>query len=395
MRGWLSVLVAVSLTVGACNREGTAPKAAADDRATGAEPAAAPGTPAYAHRGSEDCAACHADIAAEWRTSMHAASTRSGDPIYRVMTDKAHAALGDKAKKKCRGCHHADWFGVGKNPIPWFDEGVEASALPIEGVSCTVCHEIHPNHPTDKLATGQTARLARSHPGATGAQGLCLSCHAEMKNPEGQPVCTTGAEFSEHGAGAACTDCHMKAEPGAAYAGATGTTHRGHRFPGGHHPAYLKGAATVGLEVEVAATGGARRVVATVTPGALGHALPTGTPLRQVWLRVRAYDEAGAVVWENYRKNALKEAPDAVFARIFANKEGRRPVPPFMAAGAPTDTRLMPGSPRVLRYPIPPTARSVDAELTYHLAPAPLLEAAGLPPKDSAPTVIATAQLEL
>lgn len=342
------------------------------------------GVPDYALRDSTDCSNCHGTIVSEWRNSLHARSTYERDPLYRVMRQKALRAMGDSAERACSVCHYP----------PWADK-LRAAGVPgkdIEGVGCTVCHRVHAKHPDETLARGKHAVFATVVPGVDGPDGLCLTCHAELKNAAGHPVCTTGAEAREVAAGT-CVSCHMAkaAGPGTNSSGAN--DHRSHRFSSAYDAKILKTAAKLELAVQMDA--GTRYLMVSVKAGAIGHSLPTGTPMRSVVLRVEALDDEFAVIWKNVDQDPLKEDPDAVFARVFQDKDGNRPVPPFLAVGPGTDTRIVPGEIRRLRYAIPDGARSARATLLYSRGPAKLLNAAGLPESALKPTVIAEQLLRL
>ena len=389
------VLVVVSLLLVACGSKTvtlddpmtTLPshtlQAAASPQAGAGPVASVEGVPDYALRDSADCENCHYEIVAEWRNSLHARSTYEKDPLYRIMRQKALRALGAPAERACSRCHYPTW-----------SEELRAAGLEkkIEGVACTVCHRVHAKHPHELLPGGEEAVFASASPGQEGADALCLTCHGEMKNPEGQPVCTTGAEAHEVAAGT-CIGCHMPMLEGPGTDASDEEAHRSHRFPSAYDPAMLRTAAKLELAVQLG--GGTRTLVVAVKAGAIGHSLPTGTPLRSVVLKVEALDDEFRVIWTNVDKDPLREDPDAVFARVFQDKDGKRPVPPFLASGPGTDTRIVPGETRRLRYGIPDGTRSARATLLYYRGPSKLLRAAGLPESLVKPTVIAEQLLRL
>ena len=333
-------------------------RAAFAGEAAPTEPVA--GMPPWAHRPAEDCARCHTSIAEEWRSSMHAHSTAAADPLYRALLGRALEKLGPKAEKRCSGCHYPDWREI-----------AEANHVEIEGVTCVVCHEVHPRHPEQTIPW----TFARRHPDHAGSTGLCLSCHAELAAPDGRPVCTTGDEAKA--VAGDCVDCHMESADGLVTIGREESTHASHRMRGGHWPEMVRLAASVKLEVR--GDGAASEVVLTVEAGELGHAFPTGTPLRSAVARVEAFDAAGASIWRNAPENPYEAPPGALFARLFPGPDGKNPVPPFATSAKPVDTRLEPEGSRVLRYPLPRKAARLRAWLEYRLAPGPLLERIGAP----------------
>src|SRR5271154_2226585 len=53
---------------------------------------------------TESCAGCHADAAAQWRSSAHAFGSFN-NPVYRVVVDRFRANVGRDASRFCGGCH--------------------------------------------------------------------------------------------------------------------------------------------------------------------------------------------------------------------------------------------------------------------------------------------------
>lgn len=335
--------------------------------------------PDWAHRNSADCGRCHDVIAAEWLGSQHARSTLEKDPLYRFLQKEAVKVLGPKAERKCRQCHYPPWEGK-----------IREAGRTVEGVSCVVCHRVHPDHPDKDLPNGPGGDFALGKARGGGVQGLCLTCHDELKNPEGHPVCTTGPEAVQAGTGT-CVDCHMPPERGAEVRDSGSMRHRSHRFPGGHDRAFLVDSATVSLSLTGEKTD--RMIRVRVQVGKVGHSLPTGNPMRSLLLRVQALDPGGRILWSNTTANPLKEAPEALFMRVFRGADGQRPVPPFRAKGPSKDNRLQPAEVRTILYPIPEGTRTVTARLEYLLGPAPLLRAAGIPAAEAEPVVVSKAEL--
>jgi hypothetical protein len=311
---------------------------------------------------------------------MHGNATIDKDPIYALMFRKARAAVGDKVEESCRKCHNPLWKPDADTQLP--------SA---EGVTCVVCHQIAGTHPVDKLASGEHAILDPKRSPQGLAQALCLSCHAERKTGKGVPICITGSENEDAGA-ALCVDCHMLPAEGPASMGSKETQHRSHTFPGGHDAALVASAATLELSIDKAS----REIVATIKPGALGHSLPTGNPMRHIILTVVATDAKGAELWRNRPKGEpLLKARESVFMRAFADADGNSPVPPFASQGEPSDNRLRSGKIHEQRYPLPKGAARLSATLHYHLAPAAILEEAQAPPHWSTPVEMARVDIDL
>ena len=335
------------------------------------EAPAASGVASAAAASAESCAACHAPVVAEWRGSAHARATAATNPLYRLLLGKARAVLGEAAERRCATCHYPPGTGPGTGS-PFADEGV----------TCVVCHELADGHPEQRLRDGRPARLRADDVERYGSQKLCLRCHNVARSPAGHPICTTGPEADEAMSGS-CTDCHMKDVPGAATPARAHETHTAHRFPGGRDLAFLRAAVELELRVEKKA-GGAVAVVRLTAPE-VGHALPTGTPLRHLVLHVEALDAAAQRVWHN------AEDPRARLQIVFHDADGK-PVPAFAAQTPGKDTRLRPGEERELRYPLPAGTAKVRATLLYHHAPAPILAAAGITGEAAKPLVLATAE---
>ena len=367
------------------------PAAAPADPATAAAtaapaPAPAPAAdpaalPEGALKGVAGCARCHRRIAAEWATAGHAKATLEANPLYAVLVGKAEAALGPEAAARCRNCHYPTWTAAARS-----------AGAPVEGVACLSCHRIPAGHPTGRLPGGERALLAAgtgTAGGTDGAGGLCLSCHAELKNPQGHPVCTTAAESA--GAGETCVGCHMPRRDPPPKDARDGR--RSHAFPGAYDDAFLRTAAR--LEAALDGPADARAVRVTVTADGTGHHLPTGNPMRAVVLRVQAESADGAVLWRNAGDNPLAEAPEAVFQKVFRDAAGKGPVPPFVAKGPATENRPAADTPREGRYPLPAGTRRVRVRLDFHRGPAPLLQSAGLPAAAVAPTVLAERVLDV
>jgi hypothetical protein len=367
------ILIALVLT--ACNSKSETPKEAELPPAP-----AAHAESSYQDKGSSQCQACHSAITKEWSASMHGNSTLAKDPLFKLMFTKAKAVVGDKVEKGCRKCHNPMW-----------EPDVDEQRASAEGVTCVVCHQVAPTHPVDTLPTGEVALLdpIRAPEGAT--QALCLSCHAERKTGKGVPICITGSE-NEHAGSAKCVDCHMASTPGPGSTGSKNSSHRSHTFPGGHVAAWVAEAASLELRLDKEKA----ELVATIKPGALGHSLPTGNPMRHIILDVVAKDAKGSVVWRNRPEGEplLKER-DSVFMRAFKSAEGKSPVPPFASSGEPSDNRLQNATPHELRYPLPKGATQVTATLIYRLAPAAVLEEAQAPAHWKQPVEMGRAELSL
>jgi hypothetical protein len=244
-------------------------------------------------------------------------------------------------------------------------------------VTCEVCHQAGSSGPGPAgLQVDPTAPVAAAaavdgapHPVAADRALVsgerCLACHAELANPHGAPLCTTGPEAASRGRGPGCLDCH---------------------FSGGDHTAPGTASALLARAAELAIDRrGAELVVAVLNRGA-GHALPTGPALRQVALETRFFDRGGVGLAVDRR----------VFARLLADADGNAPAPPWRAVKTLSDTRLLPSERRTVVLSIPPGAARVEARLLYQRAPPALLPRLGLAGStDLAPVVMARAEHDL
>ena len=317
---------------------------------------------------NETCADCHEDIYRQWENSMHGRSTAESDVLYKSMMNWAVEDTKGKAKKLCVQCHTPYQALKGREGVT--DEDLNRP------VDCVYCHSIdnlqeHPRFsmtfygPSDNNKEEFHIIKKREH---FSDAGLCLSCHGELKNPKQLSVCITGDEFmARPDKSQTCQDCHMpeaKDNEGQSYAQ--------HSFAGAHDPQFLRKSLTLktsktekGIEVSIGNDKAA-------------HAYPTGSPLRQVILKVTAKDEQGNIVFENWKENPLKEDKQAVFMRIFEDEQKNAPAPPWRAAAVRMDQRLKPGETRLLKYRLPEKAVQVNVKLVFRLAPLPILKRLGI-----------------
>ncbi len=302
---------------------------------------------------TESCAGCHAQAAADWRSSPHAFASFN-NPIYRVVVDAFRKDVGNEASRFCAGCHDVALL---------VDGAMSGDVAPGDprahgGVACRVCHGIESVRPDgngsytlastpipvprdgDEASLHEhTARMAMP-PLRTAA--LCGSCHRSFLSPEtGNPAHLVGQDelgswqrspyAGSHAARvdepidqAECRTCHMPLAPAplgdsAAHDGKL----RSHRFAGGNTwlaamrgdgaqveavQAMLRGAASVDIAVAVADDG--TRILpadgAPVTPGhsltfdvvvrneRAGHRFPGGVvDAQDTWVELEVRDARG------------------------------------------------------------------------------------------------------
>ena len=171
---------------------------------------------------SEDCAACHEDVVAAFKTTIHAVAARGGPSCatchtdgYRHMEEGGDVALiavpkGVDGEQLCLGCHqqidamfsvrsvHSDTAVVctdchsihaGSDPRRLLAEpSVELCAtchaapansfrrpfghrLDVGGLECVSCHNPHAGSGRDNLVVDRSG------------EGPCVSCHAEKRGP--------------------------------------------------------------------------------------------------------------------------------------------------------------------------------------------------------------------
>jgi len=345
----------------------------------------------------ESCANCHVQVVADWKTSRHALSTAATNPFYAAMLNWANESSGGQAGEQCDLCH------VPAKSLASTPELVDQ--LEDEGVSCDICHATQPDgkwlrvNPAgikygpygDAISVTHTSQFSEH----VVSSRQCLICHANLESAHGFAFCSTQQEYlksSYSKKGVTCQDCHMPAIEGkAAELGKIRQVHS-HKFYGGYNPEIVRNCAT--LTVDIKGDSVQLEIAIKVTNRTVGHALPTGSPMRSVYLAIQALDANGQVVWQNYTTNPLQEDPDAVFMRLLEDENGQAPVPPWQASKIRFDQRLKPDETRELLYHIPGQhVATIFATLNYRLAPPALLKKLDLdiPPYSNVVT-IATAQ---
>jgi hypothetical protein len=198
---------------------------------------------------------------------------------------------------------------------------------------------------------------------------VCAPCH-EYKNAGGFPVLTTysewaGSKYAKEGK--QCQACHMSrvvgnvVEPHIQRSSVARINL--HQMPGSHSLEQLSNA----LRAQLSATrdGDKMKIVVDVTNHAAGHYFPTGSPLRQLVMEVRA---------EVYGGESFKE--ERVYARKVADAQGsviqREHVAFLKAAKVLSDTRLAPAEKRSETFSFPLKAGSkaqVKATFWYYYSP--------------------------
>ncbi|MBS2015410.1 MAG: hypothetical protein JST00_21155 [Deltaproteobacteria bacterium] len=197
-----------------------------------------------------ECRRCHAQIADDWATSMHARS--STDPVYQRSFAREPSSF-------CHDCHAPE----------------KTSAE--HGIGCVTCHD--PRGTGVVLAVAALAPTPAPHAivrdARFGGDDACAGCHqfafpdAEARGHDGALIQRTIDEHrASRFADRSCASCHM---PKRAVGG------RAHAFTATSDEATLRRALVVR-----AVTRDAGRIVLDLEPGEVGHAFPTGDLFRRL-----------------------------------------------------------------------------------------------------------------
>ena len=218
-----------------------------------------------------ECEGCHADVAAEWRASLHRESYR--DPSFL-------ASFALEPVSFCRNCHAPELDP--KVPLltagrPTTLEGFAAD----DGIACVTCHL-----PSAGATGVTTAAMPAGHrpvvPEARTDEVACGGCH---QFPFADGIARTRTEWMqatmiEHARSASpdvsCRTCHMPRVDG----------HASHRFAASRDEAMIRRAARVTVERA------GDVVTVTLSSGDAGHAFPTGDLLRRLSITAFAGDPA-------------------------------------------------------------------------------------------------------
>ncbi len=304
---------------------------------------------------TDDCASCHADVAAHWTNSVHA-NASFDNPWYRASVDEFRDERGKAESRFCAGCHDPLLLLSGD-----IDQEVEPeNPLAYAGITCLVCHGVESTRPDGNASFTLTdadalipdpadpeaidAHRARLGLDPLRTSSLCGSCHRSFSGPEvGNPNHLPGIDdlgdwASSAFAGAVpdhlvsveqqrCQDCHMPLQPasGDEMAGATDGTIRGHRWAASHSamaaqlpdPSYarevdetLRGAVLLDvgpvragkrryvMPEESRIRGGERLVFDVLIDNqATGHRFPGGVrDMHDAWLEVEVRDARGKLL---------------------------------------------------------------------------------------------------
>lgn len=322
---------------------------------------------------AERCGACHRAIQDSWKVSSHAHAMDSR--LFQDVLELAETEYGAAARKTCLGCHspvavHTGDLGLIRK-VSW------------EGVTCDFCHSIrdvsmsgvNPRATVkfalvktgpikDSVSTGHATEYSAVHT----SSDICAPCH-EYRNAAGFPVLTTYSEWKNSRfarEGHQCQSCHMSRVAGSVVDPKVKRSTAGvnlHQMPGGHSLDQLTN--TVRAQMSSARNGDQLKVTVDVTNQTAGHYVPTGSPLRQIVLEVRADGYSG----QHFRE-------ERVYARAIADEQGvpvtREHTAFLKGAKVISDTRLAPGEKRTenFTFAIPPGNQTqLRATFWYYYSP--------------------------
>jgi hypothetical protein len=323
---------------------------------------------------AEVCGRCHRAIHESWKASTHSQAMESR--LFQDVLAMAEADFGPAGRMVCLGCHSPIAAQIG-------DVGL-ARKVSWEGVTCDYCHSIREvsfegRNPKAVLNFGAVKTgplsdaVSKAHQTAYSAvhtsSALCATCH-EYKNAAGFPVLTTYSEWKASRywkEGKQCQFCHMSRVEGDVVdprvARSSTAKINLHQMPGSHSLEQLNKA--VKAQLNTTREGGQLRVTVEVENQTAGHYLPTGSPLRQLVMELRADSAAGQHFTEQ-----------RIYARTVADQHGtvmmREHFAFLRAAKLVSDTRLAPGEKRseTFLFPIPKGSQTqVKATFWYYYSP--------------------------
>ncbi len=323
---------------------------------------------------AEVCGQCHLSIVESWKESAHARSMESR--LFQDAMAAAEREAGPSVRAGCLGCHAPLALQTG-------DSGLDRK-VSWEGVTCDYCHsvrsvDVENSSPRAKVEYS----LAKSGPLKDVVSGahptvyspvhvtasVCAPCH-EHRNAQGLAVLTTYSEWkaSRYGKeGKNCQSCHMAAVAGnvadARFEREPTTNINIHRMAGSRSVTQLNRA--LKMRLDVAREGGRAKVTVELTNVGAGHAIPTGSPLRQLILDVIARSSDGK---ESRAKKIYSRAVKDASGKVLEKEH-------FVflkAAGVVLDSRLAPDETRqeVFYFDAPAGATTeIKAVLSYFYSP--------------------------
>ena len=294
---------------------------------------------------AEECAACHKETYAEWKTTIH--SQAWTDPYFQVdwkfdnsqqICKNCHIPLDRQQEYKVLGFRDREKWDPILEPNPNFD-----AELQHEGVTCAACHlrqgkiigtqgNTGAPHPVKKIADpnqicvqchvvegerwdtffrfppcGTVAEIQATKRHPTSRQSIDgfishsgSKDHTPNKTPVDPRTTDAGGKTGEvvvaNLESLGCVQCHMPLTVRPVITGGEPRPTRQHLWRGGHDPAMVK----KGLDVRFAKVPGETKnkqaFALTITNIGAAHYLPTGTPDRHLSVVLRALDRQGKVL---------------------------------------------------------------------------------------------------
>lgn len=298
------------------------------------------------------CQGCHDRIYDEWSNSMHANSIPSRDPIvgafYKYLSENKVDT------RKCDKCH---------SPVLSLypdEEKNEAAGIFEEGITCVFCHSVYEKASDRNQVYGTNYFQLNFVNGFTGPTNIrhqtkyhetryapifrtvefCVGCHQEGEG-----------DFSLKGkTNLLCQTCHMPSqqnEKSATTSQEREVVYR-HSFMGGHSEPFLGKTAKVSGEAE---RRDRKTTVNIYVANSTTHTIPTGYPLREMYLKVTGFNEKNEVVWSNFKKDPYGEDPQSYLGLVLP--KGEEALAHYVKDVKPVkDLRLGPRGTRLLSYEI-------------------------------------------
>jgi len=290
---------------------------------------AAPGTQPRAPRFTHiaQCRDCHPEIYAEWARDQHATSWT--EPLFKTYTR-------DYTQVECLSCHA---------PQPMLEVGVARApqlrpSFREEGVNCLACH-LKGGLACGTLLSGASCAPEVPRTPALRTSQACYPCHSAHN------LFKEYQDSEQFRRGLTCQDCHMEKITRPVATGGPVRPARRHLFTnGGHDTEGLKAV----LKAELAASG--NELVVMITNVGAAHGVPGEIADRLVRMELSVL--------------ARPAQPGAPQEELLAREEIFR-APRRLARDKVPTTQILPGQPRVKRYPLPAPHGKAIVTLTYKL----------------------------
>jgi len=323
---------------------------------------------------AEVCGSCHRAIHEAWKQSAHARAMENR--LFQDALQLAQEDFGVGSRKLCLSCHSPMALHTGdlllQKKASW------------EGVTCDYCHslrEVSLAGPNPKallefsrvksgpLKTASPAAHGAVHSEVHSSSRACASCH-EYRNAFGFPVLTTFSEWKQSRSakeGRQCQSCHMYRVAGDVVDPRVQRSSMAkvnlHQMPGSRSLDQLN--RTIRVNLSTSRESDQMRVNVEMTNRTAGHFVPTGSPLRQLLLELRA---------DSYDGQHFRE--ERTYRRTIADEQGtvleREHLAVWKGAKVVSDTRLAPDEKRIetFSFPIPAGVQTqVKLTLCYYYSP--------------------------